>query len=161
MKYQTLSHKELIILGSEIDTLVPEAKQALTEELRQRNIHPNEVKNYVAETSWKELIKKVKLPNMPRQQLKDELQSGTKIIVFQYCFSIFILSFKRPSPAFLVKVNESQWNLGIKYSLISFLFGWWGIPWGPIWTISTLFRNLKGGVDVTYDVRRVLDQISD
>ena len=34
------------------------------------------------------------------------------------------------------------------------VLGWWGIPWGPIWTISTIVTNLRGGRDVTNDVVR-------
>jgi hypothetical protein len=161
MAYQKLSDEALVKLGSEIDTLLPEAQQALTAELEQRKIQPKDIKTYVEETAWIDLQEKVKLPDLPRQQLKAELQIGTRIIIFQYCFSIIIFSFKRTSPAFLIKIGESLWNRGVKYSLISFFFGWWGIPWGPIWTISTLFRNLNGGIDVTEDVRRVLDKMSD
>jgi hypothetical protein len=161
MTYQKLSDEALIKLGSEIDTLLPEAQQALKAELEQRKIQPKNIESYVVETAWKELTGKVKLPDIPRQQLKAELQMGTRIIVFQYCYSIIIFSFKRTSPAFLIKFGESPWNRGVKYSLISFFFGWWGIPWGPIWTISTLYRNLKGGIDMTGNVRRVLNQIND
>jgi len=34
------------------------------------------------------------------------------------------------------------------------VLGWWGIPWGPIWTISTIVTNLRGGRDVTNEVVR-------
>jgi hypothetical protein len=27
--------------------------------------------------------------------------------------------------------------------------GWWGIPWGPIFTVPALVTNLRGGIDVT------------
>ena len=161
MTYQKLSDEALVKLGSEIDTLLPEAQQALIAELEQRKIQPKDIKTYVGESAWIELQEKVKLPDIPQQQLKAELQIGTRVIIFQYCFSMIIFSFKRTSPAFLIKFDESRWNRGLKYSLISFFFGWWGIPWGPIWTISTLFRNLNGGIDVTEDVRRVLDKMSD
>jgi hypothetical protein len=32
-----------------------------------------------------------------------------------------------------------------KWTLLSGVFGWWGIPWGPIYTIHALFVNGKGG----------------
>jgi len=161
MTYQMQSDEALVKLGSEIETLLPEAQQALKAELEQRKIQPKDIEIYVVEAAWKELTRKVKLPDIPRQQLKAELQIGTRIIVFQYCYSIIIFSFKRSSSAFLIKFGESSWNRGVKYSLISFFLGWWGIPWGPIFTISTLFLNLNGGIDVTEDVRRLLDKISD
>jgi hypothetical protein len=30
-------------------------------------------------------------------------------------------------------------------SAITWLLGWWGFPWGPIWTIGALYRNLLSG----------------
>lgn len=32
-----------------------------------------------------------------------------------------------------------------KSSLQTWLLGWWGIPWGPLWSISALFWNMVGG----------------
>jgi hypothetical protein len=32
--------------------------------------------------------------------------------------------------------------------------GWWGIPFGPVFTIQSLWRNLNGGIDVTDAFRR-------
>lgn len=33
----------------------------------------------------------------------------------------------------------------IKASLITWLLGWWGIPWGPIYSVQALFANALGG----------------
>jgi hypothetical protein len=33
----------------------------------------------------------------------------------------------------------------IEYSSISLLAGWWGIPWGIIWTLHALANNVRGG----------------
>jgi hypothetical protein len=41
---------------------------------------------------------------------------------------------------------------GLPFSLISLVAGWWGIPWGPIWTLTTLATNLSGGKDVTREI---------
>jgi hypothetical protein len=30
-------------------------------------------------------------------------------------------------------------------STITWILGWWGLPWGPIYSIQALFRNLMGG----------------
>jgi hypothetical protein len=32
------------------------------------------------------------------------------------------------------------------------LLGWWGFPWGPIWSFAALARNAQGGHDVTAEV---------
>lgn len=36
-------------------------------------------------------------------------------------------------------------RLGFQASLLSGLFGWWGVPWGPIWTIGSILENARGG----------------
>jgi hypothetical protein len=36
--------------------------------------------------------------------------------------------------------------------LITLGLGWWGIPWGPIYSIGSLFSNLTGGKDMTKEV---------
>jgi len=40
--------------------------------------------------------------------------------------------------------------------MTTLLAGWWGIPWGPIFSIAALTRNAQGGHDVT---SLVLEQI--
>ena len=36
-------------------------------------------------------------------------------------------------------------HVGFLYSLVAFLFGWWGIPWGPIYTLKSIGSNIAGG----------------
>jgi hypothetical protein len=43
-----------------------------------------------------------------------------------------------------------------EYSLISLFAGWWGIPAGPIWTVVTIIRNTRGGIDLTPAVEAVV-----
>lgn len=35
---------------------------------------------------------------------------------------------------------------GLPYCLGTLLLGWWGIPWGPIYTVQAIAKNLRGGV---------------
>jgi hypothetical protein len=37
---------------------------------------------------------------------------------------------------------------GLPYSLCTLLLGWWGIPWGPVRTIESIYRNFQGGITV-------------
>jgi hypothetical protein len=41
---------------------------------------------------------------------------------------------------------------GCVYALVSLFLGWWGVPWGIIYTPMTVFTNLSGGQDVTDEV---------
>jgi len=85
-------------------------------------------------------------------ELGTELHRGGKFIVFQYCISIVILTYKIPSNIYFIKAGESVVSKSLGFSLISLLLGWWGLPWGPIYTIGALFTNLQGGKDVTAQV---------
>ncbi len=85
-------------------------------------------------------------------QLQAELQQGARFVVFQYCISIVVLTFKRGSGIYFIRPGESAIGKGLIYTFISLLLGWWGIPWGPIWTIQSLIVNFKGGKDVTAEV---------
>jgi hypothetical protein len=81
-----------------------------------------------------------------------ELKAGAKFVVYQYCVSIILLTFRRTSDIYFVRAGQHAVSRGLPYTLLSLLFGWWGIPWGPIWTIQSLAVNLGGGRDVTNEV---------
>jgi hypothetical protein len=44
----------------------------------------------------------------------------------------------------VVGSDKSQ-GTAIIYTLISALFGWWGFPWGFLYTPQAIYRNLCGG----------------
>lgn len=85
-------------------------------------------------------------------QLKREVDHGGKFVVYQYTISVLIMTFRRSGGIYFIKSNENAVVKGLGYTLISLFFGWWGIPWGPIYTIGSLYNNLKGGKDVTAEV---------
>jgi hypothetical protein len=72
-----------------------------------------------------------------------------RLVVFHYCVSLGIVSFKRTSGIKVIPPGRSRFLAGLPYTLISFYLGWWGIPWGPIWTLKAIGKNLAGGTDVT------------
>ena len=98
------------------------------------------------------------LDGMGSQQLEFEIQQGGKFVIYQYCISILIMTFKRSSDIYFLRAGESSISKGLSFSAISFFIGWWGFPWGPIYTISTLVTNFKGGKDVTQEVVSSLRQ---
>lgn len=86
------------------------------------------------------------------------VSGGARFVVFPYCESWLIVSFRRISDPVLVKPGDSRLRVAGVPILHSFLFGWWGIPWGPIWTVSSIWRSAKGGVDVTGPLMADLEQ---
>jgi hypothetical protein len=89
------------------------------------------------------------IDGMTEEQLRKEVRRGGKFVFYEYCISILILTFKRPSDVYFIPVGKSTVVPGLRFSLLSLLLGWWGIPWGPIFTISVLGTNFSGGNDVT------------
>jgi hypothetical protein len=62
------------------------------------------------------------------------------------------MTFKRSSNIYFVRSGENAVKKGLGFTAISLFLGWWGIPWGPIYTIGACVRNLNGGRDVTQQV---------
>jgi hypothetical protein len=99
-------------------------------------------------------VKIVGVENMSPEQLKGEIATGARFVIYQYCISILVMTFKRASHIYFVRAEDNRFTKGLPFTLISLVLGWWGIPWGPIWTISTVVTNLRGGRDVTVEVMR-------
>lgn len=97
-------------------------------------------------------MKIVGIERMTVQQVSDAVAQGGRFVIYQYCFSVIVMSFKRGSDIHFVAPGESSARKGASFTAISLLAGWWGIPWGPIWTLMTVFKNLGGGTDVTSQV---------
>jgi len=72
------------------------------------------------------------------------IKPDTEITQFFFTFSLITVSFKIPSRFYIVG-EENTALINIIYSVLSFILGWWAIPVGPFYTISSLTNNLKGG----------------
>lgn len=92
------------------------------------------------------------IEGLTEDQLNFELNNGAKFVVFEYCISIVIMTFKRGSDIYFIKAGESTVKYSIGFTLLTFVLGWWGFPWGPIYTIGSLYTNMTGGKDVTGDI---------
>ena len=70
----------------------------------------------------------------------------TEVTQYQGCISFFIMT-SRFRSRYLVGGNHvGEWLI---FTLPTFLFGWWGFPWGFIFTPQALYRNLRGGYRLT------------
>jgi hypothetical protein len=58
-----------------------------------------------------------------------ELSNGAKFVVFQYCVSIIVMTFKQGTDIYFIRPGESTIKNSIGFTLITLFFGWWGIPW--------------------------------
>jgi len=91
---------------------------------------------------------------MSLNELYKGLEDGGKIVIYGYCISIVAMTFRRISSPHYIEPYERLSKYRLKYNLLSLTFGWWGLPWGPIYTIDMIKINFKngGGLDVTDDI---------
>jgi hypothetical protein len=92
------------------------------------------------------------IEGMSAEDLQCEEKKGGRFIYFPYTISLIILTFKRTSGVYLIKNNESVTAKGLPFIILSAIFGWWGFPFGPRYTIESIRTNLNGGKDVTDEV---------
>jgi hypothetical protein len=91
------------------------------------------------------------IEGMSTDQLRFELQRGARLVCYQYCISVVVMTFRRSSNIYFIPAGESSVSKGMPWTLLSLVAGWWGIPWGPIFTVQALITNFKGGKDITAD----------
>jgi hypothetical protein len=74
---------------------------------------------------------------------------GGRWVVYPYCISLGLVSFRRSSGLTFIPEGGGRLLPAVPYLLMSLALGWWGIPWGIFWTVECIVRCLQGGVDVT------------
>jgi hypothetical protein len=92
------------------------------------------------------------IAGLDRSEIEAEVSRGAVFVRYQYCVSMLVVTFSQPTAVQFVRAGESRLSKGLPYTAVSVLFGWWGIPWGPVHTLAALATNLSGGRDVTQEV---------
>ena len=92
------------------------------------------------------------IDNLSPAELQHELAAGGRFVFFEYCISLLFVTLRQPTDVVFLRAGDHGLLSGLPYSLISFVLGWWGVPWGLIYTPLTLVTNLAGGRDVTEQV---------
>jgi hypothetical protein len=76
------------------------------------------------------MAKIVGIDGMDDAEVMAAVQDGARFVVYRYCISIGVLSFKRSSAVYFLPADKSAVVRGLPYVALSLLLGWWGIPWG-------------------------------
>jgi hypothetical protein len=90
------------------------------------------------------------------EEARQTVQAGGRIVFYEYCISFGLVTLRRPSRVYLLRRGSKGLVRGIPYTLFSLLLGWWGVPWGLIYTPLTWLTNLSGGLDITAQLRPLL-----
>jgi hypothetical protein len=92
------------------------------------------------------------IEGMSADQVRFEVQRGGKFVFYHYCVSVLIMTFRRSSPVYFIPAGESTTSKALPWTALTLVAGWWGIPWGPIFSVQSLVVNFKGGKDVTAEI---------
>jgi tetratricopeptide (TPR) repeat protein len=90
-----------------------------------------------------------RLEDYSAEEIREEVERGARIVAYVYCVSFLVVTFKRATRPYLIKGGHGRLGPGLPWALLTLLFGWWGFPWGLIYTPMALWQTLRGGVDLT------------
>jgi hypothetical protein len=86
------------------------------------------------------------------ERLCEELENGARFVTFTWCVSLVLVTFRRPTGVIYLAPGRSGLVTGLPYLLLSLLLGWWGLPWGPVYTVGCVWTALRGGADCTSQI---------
>ncbi len=89
--------------------------------------------------------------------LQQQVSDGGRFVYFAYTVSLVIVTFRDTSGVYLIRSGENTAAKSFLFTIVSFLIGWWGVPWGPKYTMQAIRTNMKGGKDVTDEVMDVIN----
>lgn len=92
------------------------------------------------------------IDGMTVDEIEDEVEDGAKFVCYTWVISFVILTFKRSTDIYYIRPGHSRMTKAIGPTLLSCVVGWWGFPWGVIYTIQAIATNLGGGTDLTEEV---------
>jgi hypothetical protein len=89
-------------------------------------------------------------PNASRQPIapvacssRGAVSAQPRYVIFWYVISLIFVTSRRTIQG--VFCPSCAAKKAIRASAITWLLGWWAVPWGPIWTVAALYRNLLNG----------------
>ena len=71
---------------------------------------------------------------------------------YEVCASAIVATFHFRTATYLTDSWQTRYLYGLSYSLLTLALGPWGVPWGPVLTVRSIWANLRGGVDMTAHV---------
>jgi hypothetical protein len=90
---------------------------------------------------------------MEHHELVCQITNGGRFVTFPYVVSIVIFTFQRNlSGVKLVRTGNWPMHEVISATIITSLAGWWGLPFGPIYSILSLYHLWHGGRDATKEI---------
>jgi hypothetical protein len=96
------------------------------------------------------------IENLSLAEVDHQIAAGRRFVFYEYCISLIFATLRRPTAVYFLRTDEIGLLRSLPYTALSFILGWWGIPWGFIYTPLTIITNMSGGRDATPQVRALL-----
>lgn len=86
------------------------------------------------------------------------MENNIKYRTYRISINIFLFSYYSSSKIYKIRNGKSTILPGIKYSILTILFGWWGygLPWKGFqkikYSLTVLYINFQGGDDCTKSI---------
>ncbi len=77
--------------------------------------------------------------------LPDANRRGDRLVCFDYCISLIFITLRRTTRVYRLPAGALGLWRALPPTLVSLLLGWWGLPWGVLYTPLTIITNLSGG----------------
>jgi len=90
-------------------------------------------------------------------ELQKAVEDGGRFVYFACTVSLLIITLRDTSGVYLIRSGENSFRKSFLFTIISLVTGWWGIPFGPRYTLQALRTNYRGGKDVTDEVMSVVE----
>ena len=84
----------------------------------------------------------------------NQITAQPRYIVFRNVMSFLIVTLRNPVQGIYCSACARQ--AALKSTLFSSLAGWWGVPWGPVFTVVEGLRNAAGGDALEQNEDRLL-----
>jgi hypothetical protein len=91
-------------------------------------------------------------------EILTRIHEGWRCVRFEFCISFLLATVRCQSGIYLTECWQQRYVWGMAYVALAILFGPWGVPWGPVWTLRAVWTNLTGGVEATDAVLAALGQ---
>jgi hypothetical protein len=83
-----------------------------------------------------------------------KVSAQPRVVVFRSVKSFLVVTIRKPIAG--VYCSECAQKQALKASATSWLLGWWGFPWGPLYTVHALVSNMFGGTHPPLDNAKML-----
>lgn len=91
--------------------------------------------------------------------LGSPINTETRLVRYRYSFSYVIATSTRSSGLCILGSRQAR-SCRILCILSTLFAGWWGIPWGPVKTIQSVFVDTASGGDLSDTVSGFLRQLT-